>query len=89
MPGCTRFKSVAPPSCCGGMGGGMGGGSGSGMDGGMGGGMGGACSCTVRTCLLRVPAYPNAASHCGHAWSLRCSCTVCTCVLRELALPVL
>jgi len=85
LPGCTRFKSAAPPSCCGGMGGGMGGGTG----GGMGGGMGGACLCTVRTCLLRWLASPNAASHCGHAWSLRCSCTVRTCVLRELAFPVL
>jgi hypothetical protein len=44
------------------MDGGMGGGTG----GGMGGGMGGACLCTVRTCFLRWPASPNAASHCGH-----------------------
>ena len=43
MPDCTRFKSAAPPSCCGGMGGGMGGGAGGGMGGGTGGGMGGAC----------------------------------------------
>jgi hypothetical protein len=41
----------------------------------------------VRTCFLRVPARPNAASHCGHAWSLRCSCNVRTCVLRVPASP--
>jgi hypothetical protein len=41
----------------------------------------------VRTCVLRSLASPNAASHCGHAWSLRCSCTVRTCVLRWSACP--
>ena len=57
------------------------------MGDGMAGGMGGACLCTVHKCLLRLPASPNAASHCGHAWSLRCSCTVRTCFLREPACP--
>jgi hypothetical protein len=26
------------------------------------------CSCTMRSCVLRWPACPNAASHCGHAY---------------------
>jgi hypothetical protein len=35
----------------------MGGGMGGGTSGGMGGGIGGACSCTMRTCLLRSPRW--------------------------------
>ena len=33
-------------------------------------------SCTVRTCTVRLLAFPNAAAQWGHAWSLRFSCTV-------------
>jgi hypothetical protein len=46
---------------------------------------GGGCLCIVRTCLFRLPAVPNAASHCGHAWYLRFSCTVRTYMRPQIA----